>query len=188
MFTDLTKQDMPFFDKPENTTGALVSRLSSQPTQLQELLSFNVGIILIGIVTVLSSSILAIAYGWKLGLVVVFGALPPMVYAGYLRIRLEIKLDDQIDETFGSSAALASEAVSAIRTVASLALERNVLERYQASLAEVERHSVKALTWTMFWLAVTHSINFLAMALGFWYGSRLLSTGEYSTSKCRPSS
>ena len=46
---------MPFFDDPANSTGALVSRLSSEPANLQELLSMNVGLILINIVNLLSS-------------------------------------------------------------------------------------------------------------------------------------
>ncbi|KAF2429760.1 P-loop containing nucleoside triphosphate hydrolase protein [Tothia fuscella] len=180
MFNDVLRQDMSFFDKPENTTGAIVSRLSTEPTHLQDLLGFNVALILIGFVNVIASSTLAIAVGWKLGLVVVFGALPAMVFCGYLRIRLTFKLESAVEQRFAESAALASEAVSAIRTVASLALEKNVLERYENNLAGIEKKSIKSVVWTMFWFSLTQSINFLAMALGFWYGSQLLSTGEYS--------
>jgi ATP-binding cassette subfamily B (MDR/TAP) protein 1 len=42
---------------------------------------------------------------------------------------------------------------------------------------------MKALIWTMFWYALTQSISFLAMALGFWYGGRLISYGEYTTTQ-----
>lgn len=168
MFDNALRQDMDFFDREENATGALASRLSTYPTNLQELLGFNIMLILINVVNVLSSSVLALIVGWKLGLVVVFGALPPMLFCGYLRIRLEFKLDDATAERFASSAALATEAVSAIRTVASLTLEKHILERYHDKLRGVARRSMKALIWTMFWYAWTQSISFLAMALGFW--------------------
>jgi ATP-binding cassette, subfamily B (MDR/TAP), member 1 len=181
MFDDVLRQDMSFFDREENTTGALVSRLSTQPTNLQELLGFNVGLIIIGVVNVFSSGILAIATGWKLGLAVTFGALPVVVLAGYIRIRLEFKLEDAVGERFSDSAALASEAVSSIRTVASLALETNIVDRYQSRLMGIEKRSIKSLVWTMFWFSGSQSVSFLAMALGFWYGSRLLSTGEYTS-------
>jgi len=164
-------------------TGALVSRLSTKPTQLQELLGFNVGIILITVINLLSSCVLAIAFGWKLGLVVVFGSLPIMVFCGYLRIRLEFKLDDATSQRFSDSAALASEAVSAIRTVASLTLERSILDKYKERLAGIEHRSIKFLIWTMFWFALTQSTTLLAMALGFWYGGELMSTKEYSTTQ-----
>jgi ABC-type multidrug transport system fused ATPase/permease subunit len=73
IFDLVLKQDVAFFDDPANASGALASNLSSYPTNILETMGFNVMLILINIVNVLSSSILAIAVGWKLGLVVVFG-------------------------------------------------------------------------------------------------------------------
>lgn len=183
IFDLILKQDMNFFDREENATGALVSNLSAYPNSLLELLGFNVMLIFINIISVLSSCILAIAVGWKLGLAIAFGALPLVVFSGYLRIRLEFKLEEQTGKRFGSSAALATEAVSAIRTVSSLALERHILTRYEHRLQGVARHSMKTLVWTMFWYSLTQSISFLAMALGFWYGGQLISRGEYTTTQ-----
>ncbi|KAJ4354206.1 uncharacterized protein N0V89_005940 [Didymosphaeria variabile] len=183
IFNLILKQDMGFFDREDNATGALVSNLSSYPTSLLELLGFNVMLIFINVISVLSSCILALAVGWKLGCAVAFGALPLVVFSGYLRIRLEFKLEEQIGKRFGSSAALASEAVSAIRTVSSLALERHILARYEERLQGVARRSMKSLFWTMFWYSFTQSISFLAMALGFWYGGQLISRGEYTTTQ-----
>ena len=159
---------MDFFDKEEHATGSLVANLSNHPNSLTELLGFNILLVMVNIVNVISCSILAIVVGWKLGLVVVFGALPPVIASGYIRIRLEFRLEEATKTRFSSSAAMASEAVSAIRTVASLALEEYTIQRYQDRLKNVARTSVKALVWTMFWYSFTQSINFLAMALGFW--------------------
>jgi ATP-binding cassette subfamily B (MDR/TAP) protein 1 len=89
MFKDIMNQDVEFFDREENTTGALVSKLSTQPTDLQELIGFNVGLIITIIVNIIASSILAIVIGWKLGLTISLSALPVMVTFGYIRIRLE---------------------------------------------------------------------------------------------------
>ncbi|KAL1651601.1 hypothetical protein SLS61_005263 [Didymella pomorum] len=183
IFDLVLKQDVAFFDDPANASGALASNLSSYPTNILETMGFNVMLILINIVNVLSSSILAIAVGWKLGLVVVFGALPPLVSAGYIRIRLEFKLEEDNGKRFSSSAALAAEAVSAIRTVSSLALEKYILHQYQQRLNGVALRSTKALVWTMFWYALSQSVSFLAMALGFWYGGRLISCREYTTTQ-----
>ncbi|KOC12106.1 ATP-binding cassette multidrug transport protein [Aspergillus flavus AF70] len=183
MFRDYIRQDMTFYDQPQHTTGSLVSDLATKPNSLQELLSFNVGIIIVALVNITASSILSIAVGWKLGLAVLAGAMIPMVFCGYLRIRLEFRLDDATSHRFSESAALAGEAMSAIRTVASLAIERVILEKYTTKLAGIERKSIKSLTWTMFWLALTQSLSLLSMALSFWYGGRLLSTGEYSSTR-----
>ncbi|KAM7193333.1 P-loop containing nucleoside triphosphate hydrolase protein [Rhypophila sp. PSN 637] len=180
VFNNILRQNMSFFDKEGSTTGALVSRLDKEPASLQELLSFNIALILIIVINLLSSCTLALVYGWKLGLVLILGALPPLVFSGYLRIRLELKLDSDTSARFANSSGLASEAVMAIRTVSSLALEREVIRRYEKGLGSIAKTSVKSLGWTMFWYSLTQSISFLCMAIGFWYGGRLVSFGEYS--------
>jgi ATP-binding cassette, subfamily B (MDR/TAP), member 1 len=38
----MLRQDIQFFDRPENTTGALTSRLDSYPQAILELMSFNI--------------------------------------------------------------------------------------------------------------------------------------------------
>ncbi|KAF2136052.1 uncharacterized protein K452DRAFT_303071 [Aplosporella prunicola CBS 121167] len=180
MLDALLRQDIQFFDRAENTTGALTSRLSSQPTQLQELMGFNLSIIIIVFINVIASSILGLSFGWKLGLVVIFGGLPPLVGAGLVRMRLEAKMNNDTGKRFADSAALAGEAVGAIRTVSSLALERRVLENYRLSVDGIVRVSIPSIIHSMFWFALSQSIEFLVLALGFWYGSRLVSTREYS--------
>ncbi|KAH7136669.1 P-loop containing nucleoside triphosphate hydrolase protein [Dactylonectria estremocensis] len=181
IFNNTLRQDMTFFDDPDHGTGSLVSRLSTEPTSIQELLSMNVALILINMVTVLSSSILAIAYGWKLGLTLVFGALPVLVFSGYVRVRLEYKFDVDTAARFAKSSNLASEAVLGIRTVSSLALEGAVIERYSSALEGLANEAIAGLGWKMLFYALSQSASFLAMALGFWYGGRLVSTGEYTT-------
>ncbi|KFA47530.1 hypothetical protein S40293_02105 [Stachybotrys chartarum IBT 40293] len=181
IFDNTLRQDMTFFDHPDHTSGALVSRLSSEPTSLQELVSMNLVLIVINIVNVLSSSILAIATGWRLGLVLALGALPVIVGAGYLRIRLEFKFEADSAKLFARSSGLASEAVMAIRTVSSLALERAIIDRYDASVQGLAQSSIAGLGWKMCFYSLSQSLSFLAMALGFWYGGQLVSTGEYTT-------
>lgn len=169
LFRNTLRRDMVFFDQPEHSTGSLVSRLSAEPTNLQELISMNLTLMLVNIVNLVSSSILAIAYGWKLGLILTFGAMPILVSSGYVRIRLEFKFEDDTAARFASSSGLASEAVMAIRTVSSLALERAVVERYRAALEGIARSAIGSLGWKMFFYALSQSVSFLAMGLGFWY-------------------
>ncbi|KAG8413824.1 hypothetical protein J3458_012314 [Metarhizium acridum] len=181
IFNNTLRQDMPFFDKPENGTGALVSRLASEPTSLQELLSMNISLLVICIVNLVASCILAIISGWKLGLVLTFGALPFVVGSGYMRIRLEFKFEGDTVERFAKSSAVAAEAVMGIRTVSSLALERAVIERYREKLQGIARHAIGSLGYKMFFYALSQSVSMLAMGLGFWYGGKLVSTGEYTS-------
>ena len=113
----------------------------------------------------------------------VFGGLPPLLASGYARIRLDQKMERQTSERFADSAGLATEAVTSIRTVASLTLESRILTEYAECLDSIVQESAKSLVWTMFWFALSQSLEFLIMALGFWYGSRLLASGEYTVTQ-----
>ncbi|WQF79623.1 Putative Type 1 protein exporter [Colletotrichum destructivum] len=175
---DFLRQDLQFFDRRENNTGALASRLESNPQAILELMGFNIGLILISTLNVVACSILAIVTTWKLGLVVVLAGLPPLVSAGYIKVRLDAKLDASTSKRYSSSAAIASESVTAIRTVSSLAIEESVLKRYTDELD----HAVWASTAPLFIMTIafglTQCIEYFFMALGFWYGCRLLSFQE----------
>lgn len=180
LFDSVLRQDMQFFDRPENTAGAVTSRLSSNPQSITELMGFNIALILISVVNLVASCTLAIVYSWKLGLVVVFGGLPPLVVSGITRMRLDLKMQNDNSKRYAASAALAGEAVTAIRTVSSLALEESVLLGFQEKLIDVVRKTIRQVLHIMIWFSLTQTIEFLFLALGFWYGCRLLSNGEIS--------
>lgn len=167
-FDDLLRQDLQFFDRPENNTGAMASRVDSYPQAILELMGFNVGLILIAVFNVVVCSVLGLAFSWKLGLVVVLAGLPPFIGSGWLKVRFDAMLDQNISKRHASSSAIASEAVSAIRTVSSLAMEQSVLDRYKAELDNAVNGSVKPLFSLMVWFAFTQSIEYWFMALGFW--------------------
>ncbi|KAL8867049.1 MAG: hypothetical protein Q9198_008664, partial [Flavoplaca austrocitrina] len=180
MFTNFLKQDKEFFDRLENRSGSLVSRLSTLPSQVQDLISANLLLMMIVLVNLAASCALALAYGWKLALVVIGGGLPPLLVSTYIRIRLESRLSEEIDERFYESASVATEAVTAIKTVASLTMETEVLGAYSTLLANIAKTSAMSTLHTMFWAALAQSLEFLMMALGFWYGGHLLANGEYT--------
>ncbi|KAK4221284.1 Leptomycin B resistance protein pmd1 [Podospora fimiseda] len=180
MFNDILRQDIQFFDRPENTTGALASKVDSEPQGIFELMGINIGLVLISLINITACSILAIAHSWKLGLVVVFGGLPPLVLSGWLKIRLDQALDRNVSKRYTNSASIASESITAIRTVSSLAMEEKVLERYTAELDHAVAGSVKPLSVIMICFGFTQAIEYWFMALGFWYGCKLVSNDETS--------
>lgn len=167
----MLRQDLQFFDRPENTTGALTSRADSYPQSVFELMGFTIALMLVATISVLSCSILSLAYGWRLGVVVVFAGLPPLLASGFARIRMEAAMDYKISKRFSASASIASEAVNSIRTVSSLAIEKTVLERYTHELDQAILSSTKPLLMIMLPFAFTQSVEYCFLALGFWFVS-----------------
>ncbi len=175
-FRAIVRQDIDFFDR--NAASTLATRLLEDPSSLHELISVKLGLLITVFVNLISSSIVALVFQWKLALVTLFGALPFLFAAGYVRMKLDSALSGTTIKTFEESARFASEAISAIRTVKALTLEHKVHEVYKQHLARTSKKAYRQMFLIMIFFALSESLEFLASALAFWYGGRLLSTGE----------
>ncbi|KAM5453937.1 putative ABC-type xenobiotic transporter [Microsporum audouinii] len=182
-FLSMLKQDLSYFQRRENAPSVLASHLATNSERLQNLLGVTLGLILIVLVDLVSSSILSLVVGWKISLVVLFGSLPPMLAAGYGRIRLENHYQDQQKALFEESTRYASEAISGIKAVFSLAVEDVVYQRYEEKLYKPLELSHKQALVSMSLFALVDSIYLLSMGLAFWYGGKLLLQGEYNSTQ-----
>lgn len=180
LLNGLLKQDMVFFDRPENTIGSLTGRIDTVAQAMLELMSVNVVLIVITIITIIACATLSIVTSWKLGLVGVFAGLIPLSLGGYARIRLEMRMDQSNQKRFLESAAIASESILAIRTVSSLAIEGRVLDRYTEGLDQAIRQSILPLFHMMLWFSFTQSVEYFILALGFWWGCTLVKDSQIS--------
>ena len=102
---------------------------------------------------------------------------------GYTKVRLDQKLEIKSGEWFADSAGLATEAVTSIRTVSSLTLESQIMREYADMLDRIVTSASRSLYFTMIGYSLSQSLEFLIMALGFWYGSRLIASGEYTVTQ-----
>ncbi|KAH6677860.1 multidrug/pheromone exporter [Plectosphaerella plurivora] len=177
LLDSVLRQDLRFFDRPENTIGTMTSRLDSYPQAVFEFMGFNVALLILAIINLTACSVLSIAVSWRLGLVGVFAGLPPMLLAGWIRIRLEVKMENALDHSFLQSSSVASETVMAVRTVSSLALEQKMLDKYTHELNAAIHNSTPSMFQMMLWFSLTQAIEYFVLALGFWWGSKLINDG-----------
>lgn len=130
----MLQQDPQFFDGEENDTGSLASRVDSDAQSMFELMGYNVASVLVADVQLGAPGILAIAHNWNWSVAVALVGPPPMASSAWLKIHSDAKLDWHTSKRYSPSASIASEAVAAIRTVSSLAVERSVLDKYTLEL------------------------------------------------------
>jgi len=141
---DLLSQDIGFFEIVGNSSGVLNALLSSDGYDLEMFLSMSLGLLLVFSMVILACGVLAIAIGWRLGLVGVFGCFPVLFMAGYFRLRFDKGAQDRCAVAFLESTRFGSEAVEAIKTVSSLGLEGKVLEKYEGRLKTAVLSSIKS--------------------------------------------
>ena len=178
-FRTMLRQDIAFFDKEENSAGALTSFLSTETTHLAGMSGVTLGTILVVTTTLIAAITLSCAINWKLALVCT-ATIPVLLACGYLRFRMLAKFQDRAKKAYEGSASYACEATAAIRTVASLTREEDVWEHYHQSLVEQGRKSLTSILRSSTLYASSQSFMFLCTALGFWYGGRLIADGQIS--------
>ncbi|KAL3437552.1 P-loop containing nucleoside triphosphate hydrolase protein [Aspergillus tetrazonus] len=177
-FRTILRQDIAFFDKEENSTGALTSFLSTETKHLSGVSGVTLGTILMTSTTLGAAIIIALAIGWKLALVCI-SVVPVLLACGFYRFYMLAQFQSRSKLAYEGSANFACEATSSIRTVASLTRERDVWEIYHAQLDAQGRTSLISVLRSSLLYASSQALVFFCVALGFWYGGTLLGHHEY---------
>ena len=178
-FRTILRQEVGYFDRKENTSGALTSFLSTSVTDLAGHTGSTLGPVLSVTTTMIAALTVALAIGWKLALVCI-STIPVLIFCGYLRFSMLSRFQQQTQAAYQDSAAYACEAASAIRTVASLTREKDIYDEYHRQLLEQGRKGMKVAYESVLLFAASQSLVFPCIALGFWYGGTLIAKGEYS--------
>ena len=177
-FQSILRQEIAYFDREENSAGALTSFLSTETVHIAGISGVTLGTLLVVGITLVAALSLGIGIGWKLGLVVT-ATVPVLLTCGFLRFWMLVQFQQKSKKAYEQSASYASEAVSAIRTVASLTREDDVWQHYHKGLVAQGRKNLISVLKSSILYASSQSLVFLCMALGFWYGGTLIAAGEY---------
>lgn len=178
-FRSMLRQDIAFFDQDKNSAGALTSFLSTETTNLAGMSGTTLGTILLVTTTLIVGFVISLAIGWKLALVCI-ATVPVVLACGFLRIFMLTRFQARAKLAYEKSASYACEATSAIRTVASLTREEDVWEQYHSQIVSQEAASLRSVLSSSSLYAASQSLMFCCIALGFWYGSTLIGSGQYS--------
>lgn len=176
-FRTMLRQDIAFFDKEENSAGALTSFLSTETTHLAGMSGVTLGTILVVCTTLIAAIALSCAMNYKLALVCT-ATIPILLACGFLRFWMLARFQERAKKAYEGSASFACEATAAIRTVASLTREEDVWEHYHQSIVAQEKKSLQSILRSSILYASSQSFMFLCTALGFWYGGTLLGNHE----------
>ncbi|KAL0944423.1 ABC transporter [Colletotrichum truncatum] len=176
--TDMLHQKLDFFDRDENSHGTLSARVGGDPKLLEELLGLNLALLFTGVFTAIGCAVISLIFSWKLGLVALCVTMPIMLATGLWKYRHEVQFDQMNGYVFMESSKFATEAIGAIRTVSSLTMEASINDRYQKLLDGHIQAARRKAQWTAALFGFADSAGLGCQALIFWYGGRLLLSGE----------
>lgn len=161
-------QDIAWFSRPGHSHHILMSRLSMDSGHLSGLSGVILGTFFSITTSVVGGIILAHIVAWKIA-IVLLSAVPVMLVAGFLRLRILAKAEERHQTSYNAAAALASEACAAIQTIASLGRERDVLQMYREALQKPYEESLKFSIWGNVLLAFSLSVTYFVYALAYWW-------------------
>ena len=178
LFAFILSREAVWFDRSENSAGMLASLLSTEPENVAGVSGATLGALIDGAVTLIGGCVLSLALGWKLTLVCI-SMVPVLLVCGFANVFMLGKFQERAKKTFEESASFASELISGIRTVASFSREDYVWGQYHQQLYDAERNGYTWVLVSSLFFAASQAIPYLIFSLVFWYGGRLVSSGEY---------
>ena len=174
-FTAMLRQEMGWYDEDTNSVGALCARLSTDAGAVQGATGTRVGAILQALSTLVLGIGLSMYYTWKMTLVSVV-SIPLVLGAVFFEARVMSGQGLQEKKKMEAATRIAIEAISNIRTVASLGKEEAFLQRYCVELDLVAkatriRNRLRGLVFSC-----GQTIPFFGYALSLYYGGALVAT------------
>uniref|UniRef100_A0A8C6U7E2 ABC-type oligopeptide transporter ABCB9 n=1 Tax=Neogobius melanostomus TaxID=47308 RepID=A0A8C6U7E2_9GOBI len=175
LFTTLMRQEIGFYD--ENHTGDLLSRLSADTTQVSDLVSQNVNILLRSVVKAVGFSIFMFSISAKLTVVTLMGlpfiGLVSQLYGDYYK-----KLTKAVQATLAEANRVAEETLSSMRTVRSFANESGEAESYGEKLLQMFTLNKKqALAYAAYMWCSSVALEVAVL----YYGGHLVVSGHITS-------
>ncbi|CAF4024797.1 unnamed protein product [Adineta steineri] len=180
-FACLLRQEVAYFDRPENSSGAICTHLSSNAAAVQDMVGTRLGVVCQALSMCTFGFTLGFFYNWQLTIII---AIPFIILliVSIIQIRLSSWLRTQSNLIYSQASTLTVEVITNMRTVKQLSMENEVLRQYSNMIDEV---------LIMFWkpealFATIYGLNWmmelLTLGLLYWRALILLETNEIDMS------
>ncbi|KAJ9690880.1 hypothetical protein PVL29_013169 [Vitis rotundifolia] len=141
-FRKVVHQEISWFDDPENSSGAVGARLSTDASAVRSLVGDALALVIQNISTVVAGLAISFTANWMLALVIL-AVLPLVGLQGYLQMKFMEGFSADAKVMYEEASQVASDAVGSIRTVASFCAEKKVMDMYRQKCEGPLKHGVR---------------------------------------------
>jgi ATP-binding cassette, subfamily B, bacterial len=168
---------IPFLE--QRRVGELTSRITSDVTQLQDVLSFTIAEFFRQIATLVVGIALISITSWKLTLFML-ATFPIMVVSAMFFGRYIRRLSKKAQDELAAANVIAEETLQSVNVVKAFTNERLEVKRYQTALERVVDNALKAATFRGGFVSFIIFALFGGIVGVIWYGANLVQAGELS--------
>ncbi|XP_015059914.1 ABC transporter B family member 11-like [Solanum pennellii] len=176
-FEQLVYMEISWFDRKENSIGAIGSRLSTDAASVRGMLGESLALLVENTSTAIAGLVIGLEASWQMALIMIV-MVPLIGLHGYLRMKYTNGGGADVKKLYEDASQVASEAVGSIRTVASFSAEEKVVQLYKRKCKGPVRAGIKeglscgaGFGFSMFCLYSVYAASFYA-------GARLIESGK----------
>ncbi len=168
---------MPIFNFEKRRVGELMSRITSDITQLQDVLSITLAEFFRQIFTLVGGIALITYLSWKLTLFML-ATFPVLVIAAIVFGKFIRKISKKSQDELASTNIIVEETFQSIQAVKSFTNEAYEVNRYTSSLNRVIEAALKAATMRGAFVSFVIFALFGGIVGVVWYGAALVAQGD----------
>ncbi|KAG0045015.1 Multidrug resistance protein 1 [Gryganskiella cystojenkinii] len=172
-FKAILSQEIAFFDKTENSTGALAGRLATDAQQMLDMVSQMILTMLAALSSIACGLGFAFAATWQMTFIIL-AAVPVIGLGQYLELAALSGFGEKTRKAYERSGNVAAEAIANIRTVASLSKEDRFESRYIEVTKEPHQYAINKALYASFGYGMAQGVSYWAYSIGFYGGYRLV--------------
>lgn len=170
---------LPIVFLEQRRVGELTSRITSDVTQLQDVLSFTIAEFFRQMATLIVGVVLISYTSWKLTLFML-ATFPLLVISAMFFGKYIRKLSKKAQDELANANVIVEETLQSVQVVKAFTNESLEVLRYQTALGRVVSNSLKAATFRGGFVSFLIFALFGGIVGVIWYGALLVQTGEMS--------
>ncbi|MBC8154768.1 MAG: ATP-binding cassette domain-containing protein [Bacteroidetes bacterium] len=168
---------LPVYFFEQRRVGELTSRISSDVTQLQDVLSITLAELFRQLATLIVGTIIIFYLSWKLTLFML-ATFPVMIIAAIFFGRFIRKLSKQSQDALANASVVVEETLQSVNTVKAFTNERLEIARYTTALASVVTNALRAAKFRGIFVSFIIFALFGGIVGVVWYGGSLVQAKE----------
>jgi len=158
-------------------SGSLTSKLSTEASLVSGCMTYFGNSIQM-ICCICGALAIALINGWKLALIILV-TVPFTIVSGIFQMKSRSDMNGRTRTHYEDASQLACEAIVNIKTIFALSIENRFYEKYKQKLIEPDKRLMQRSIISSFGYGISSSVTFFTYAVGFYFGSKFVSSGEY---------
>ncbi|KAL8157858.1 hypothetical protein AgCh_002540 [Apium graveolens] len=175
-FEKVIHMEISWFDKLENSSGAIGARLSADASAVRGIVGDALGYLVQIAATAIAGLVISFQASWQLS-IVVLAMLPLVGLNAYFQITSFVGFHANSKKLYEDASQFANDAVGSIRTVSSFCAEDKILQLYKKKSEGPLRAGIRQGFITGAGIGISTLFLYLVYATCFYAGARFLEAG-----------